>query len=210
MENFILTRTALPVGQGAFYYESFTDVRANTIRHIVYDCGALDNNNVTTQELPKEVDELLEKGDHINILFISHFDADHVNGITQLAKRYKIDSIVLPEITKNLWYLYAIGVYRDQYMAMAGFANFLSSYHGQIIEVGAVNEEGDNEFGGDDIDVTATNGHHGIPSGKKIKFGNNNSQLFWCYIPMTYAKSATELSLLKSNILKSLCLTEKL
>lgn len=198
----MLTRTALPVGQGAFYSESFTDVRANTIRHIVYDCGALDNNNIMTQELPKEIDGLLAKGDHIDILFISHFDADHVNGVMQLAGRYKIDRIVLPEITKNLWYLYVIGAYRDQYMAMAEFANFLSSYQGQIIEVGAVSEEGNNDFGGDDIDVTVTNGHQFITSGKKIKFGNNNSQLFWCYIPMNYAKSAVDLSKLKSNILK--------
>lgn len=85
MTEFNLVRTALPVGQGAFYCERFTDDTTKVVHNIVYDCGACDNSKNETHELSSEIKGLLKKGDTIDILFISHFDADHVNGIEQLA-----------------------------------------------------------------------------------------------------------------------------
>ena len=105
---FTLTRIIHPVGQGAFYSERFIDAQGK-IHNIVYDCGSLPAQK-TGSALNSEIDSAFQEGDHIDILFISHFDADHINGILRLNRRYKIDHVVLPQITNNIWYLYAMGI----------------------------------------------------------------------------------------------------
>ena len=200
MTEFNLVRTALPVGQGAFYCERFTDDTTKVVHNIVYDCGACDNSKNETHELSSEIKGLLKKGDTIDILFISHFDADHVNGIEQLATRYNINKIVLPEITKNLWYIYALGAYCSQFTVMANFANFLNSHSKQLVEVGPASEEDSFELERDEIDITDYNSNKILPSGTKIRTGKKTNPFFWCYIPMNYTKPQTELDALKANL----------
>ena len=78
----IFRRTFYPVGQGAFYVEEFKLYDGSTFT-IVYDCGS------TTLE-PKDFEAKIEvffrdRQDYvrkwpyqIDILFISHFHADHI------------------------------------------------------------------------------------------------------------------------------------
>ena len=61
-----------PIGQGAFYSERHENL------NIVYDCGNWKN----TKQATKIVQSAFKKDEVIDILFISHFDYDHVSSIS--------------------------------------------------------------------------------------------------------------------------------
>lgn len=75
-----------PIGQGAFYSERHTNY------NIVYDCGNWKNTNLSS----RVVKQSFGKGEIIDLLFISHFDADHVNKICILKEHCKIRVVVMP------------------------------------------------------------------------------------------------------------------
>ena len=85
-----LTRTIHPVGQGAFYSEIFSAQR-NKLYTVVYDCGSNNKRCLTTET--KQLDK-------VNLVFISHFHDDHINGIKQIQQKEKENPlIVIPGIS---------------------------------------------------------------------------------------------------------------
>ncbi|MDO4769802.1 MAG: MBL fold metallo-hydrolase [Brachymonas sp.] len=91
-----LTRTFHPVGQGAFYSERFTTTDGKEF-NVVYDCGTLSGSNSIEKIIKNNF-----KGKEIDILFISHFDSDHVNGIKLLKDNAeKIKTVILPLLDKQ-------------------------------------------------------------------------------------------------------------
>lgn len=76
------------VGQGLFASEEYGD------HTIVYDCGG---------ERIKIVNEAIDFGlpetPDIDILFISHYDQDHINGILHLIETHDIKHVVLPLVS---------------------------------------------------------------------------------------------------------------
>ena len=99
-------RTIHPVGQGAFYAETLHRPGLNDDKHIVYDCGV----KPYSHRLVEEICNFLPKDSTIDVLFISHFHADHVNGIKLLGEKYKVKYVVLPQIDDYEW-LYIIENY---------------------------------------------------------------------------------------------------
>lgn len=98
MSNFKITRTIHPVGQGAFYSEvlKIDDI---VLKTVVYDCG-------TTTEgkyLNNEIKNLFAKNSNkpIDLLFISHFHEDHINGIPDLINSKKVNKIVIPNVSSG-------------------------------------------------------------------------------------------------------------
>lgn len=89
-------RTFYPVGQGAFYSE--THKLGDRTFTMVYDCGS---STLRKNEMVKIIENAFEENSIIDVLFISHFHADHVNGIELLAKRCKIKLVILPLITNE-------------------------------------------------------------------------------------------------------------
>jgi beta-lactamase superfamily II metal-dependent hydrolase len=87
----MITRTFHPIGQGAFYSERHDNF------NIVYDCGELGNEKLGE----KVVKQAFEEGENIDILFISHFDADHVNKIEVLKEQCNIKKVILPLLHKE-------------------------------------------------------------------------------------------------------------
>lgn len=89
-----LVRYIHAVGQGAFYTEQFFDdiIDDKPIATVVYDCGAEKN----LAGVNHEIHGMFEKNDVIDILFISHFHSDHINGIVELKKRTKIRNVIIP------------------------------------------------------------------------------------------------------------------
>ncbi len=79
-----------PVGQGAFYSERH-DIGGNEF-NIVYDCGTSSSQK---QAIAHVKTSFYQKSD-IDILFISHFDFDHVSLIKTLKDNFKIKMVVLP------------------------------------------------------------------------------------------------------------------
>jgi hypothetical protein len=80
-----IKREFYPVGQGAFYSERLF----NSCR-IIYDCGG------NSPQYKNAIDENTKKNEDIEILFISHFHADHINGLPYLLKRVNVKKIVIP------------------------------------------------------------------------------------------------------------------
>lgn len=205
---FTLTRIIHPVGQGAFYSERFIDAQGK-VHNIVYDCGSLPAQK-TGSALNREIDSAFQEEDHIDILFISHFDADHINGILRLNRHYKIDHIVLPQITNNMWYLYAMGINGDYLNVMIRFVNFLNRKRNSLIEVLPIDEENSgfrdelgsfislNDLQNDGLKDRTSNP---IKSGRPITTGKfSNFTYYWCYIPMNFAIDPNDLATLWANI----------
>lgn len=84
----LMQRSLHPVGQGAFYTEQFLvskkPFEKSQMMSVVYDCGSL---NVSL--LQDEITKLIPKGNPIDLMFLSHFDEDHINGMDYLIKRCK-------------------------------------------------------------------------------------------------------------------------
>ena len=89
-------RTFYPVGQGAFYSE--THKLGDRTFTMVYDCGS---STLKKNEMVKIIEDAFAENSIIDVLFISHFHADHVNGIELLAKRCKIKLVIIPLITNE-------------------------------------------------------------------------------------------------------------
>ena len=73
-----MQRIFFGVGQGTFYCEKFPEAKFQ----VIYDCGSFNR-----QKLVSEIEKL--NPDFETVLFISHFHADHINGIPFLLKRMK-------------------------------------------------------------------------------------------------------------------------
>lgn len=84
----ILTRAIHPVGQGAFYSEIFS-ARKKKRFTAVYDCGSNDKEYLKTN---------IEKFGTVDLVFISHFHNDHINGIKELQQNAN-PLIIIPGIS---------------------------------------------------------------------------------------------------------------
>jgi beta-lactamase superfamily II metal-dependent hydrolase len=78
----------LPVGQGGFLLGHIRDEHSHVFTY-AFDCGSINR-------------EHFEQGlsfcpaGKIDILFVSHLDKDHINGIDALAAHMQIDTVILP------------------------------------------------------------------------------------------------------------------
>jgi len=83
------------IGQGAFYSERHENI------NIVYDCGT-EWKNRAKSIFNKVVTQSFSRKEIIDILFISHFDYDHVSKIQTLKKHVKeIKRVILPLLHDN-------------------------------------------------------------------------------------------------------------
>ena len=90
-------RTLHPVGQGAFFSEQFFSSSNECLFSVIYDCGS------TSKQLLYHEIEQLEKS--IDIMFISHFDNDHINGLKTLINKGLLNFrsvVVIPFIYPKL------------------------------------------------------------------------------------------------------------
>lgn len=80
-----IIRTIVPVGIGGFCIERFADEQTGISNFVVvYDCGK-GRGDSTSGSLKKIIDaELGPSGKSVDFLFLSHFDSDHINGLSHL------------------------------------------------------------------------------------------------------------------------------
>lgn len=81
------------VGQGGLHCGELT-LGQKPLRW-VYDCGSNQ-----TDALTREVGSVARGGD-IDLLFLSHFDSDHVNGVDLLLSQVKVREVVLPYLNEE-------------------------------------------------------------------------------------------------------------
>ena len=93
-DSITITRTIHPVGQGAFYSETFKNADESAIFTAVYDCGG-------KKECWETDINTLEK--NVDILFISHFHSDHINGVPLLIEKKKPKLVVIPQLSPAIF-----------------------------------------------------------------------------------------------------------
>ena len=96
----LVLRSFHPIGQGAFY----TEVFHRTTKHhfvMVYDCGNETADKEMDVDLNTQIDMFknnLGSNPQIDLLFISHFHADHIKGIERLITGVKVVKTVIPMV----------------------------------------------------------------------------------------------------------------
>lgn len=91
-----VTRKIWPVGQGAFYTEQLQV--GDKSFNVVFDCGTYGrcSGNDNDSFLKTHIDEFLRQcGNKVNLLFISHFHQDHINGIDYLLEKCKTKPLII-------------------------------------------------------------------------------------------------------------------
>lgn len=123
MEDSIsVVRTFYPVGHGAFYAEKFHIDDASRDYIIIFDCGCFEaaKPGVSSKDFKERIDEIINdafaEGTIIDALFISHFHADHINGINHLMKRCNVKRVFIPKLSLSMvveTYLYYKDIGKD-------------------------------------------------------------------------------------------------
>jgi hypothetical protein len=170
--NNVIIRTIHPVGQGAFYSERYIDKEGKSKHLMVYDCGSN-----SPRKLEREISSSIKEKETINILFISHFDFDHVSGLAYLKRKYHIEKVVMPLISPfdKCYYLMDLPMsLQDIVLNPQAFFE-----EGTIISyVNPIEKEDDERFSlADNI----------IASGTRL---NLSCYADWCYIPFNYDGAA--------------------
>ena len=100
-----LTRIIWSIGHGAFYTERFEDIDGKgTSFTAVYDCGAYQFGIRYEDILRSEIDKFLGRlrNNVIDVVFLSHFDKDHVNGFRYLlSKNVTIRNLIIPNLSNE-------------------------------------------------------------------------------------------------------------
>ncbi|OFO28724.1 hypothetical protein HMPREF3052_05425 [Neisseria sp. HMSC056A03] len=178
-----MQRTFYPVGQGGFYSESFKTENNNF--NVVYDCGSL------SRGVDKVISNSFDKNEDIDILFISHFDSDHVNKINILKNSVgKIKTVIMPLLFEEdkdfLLFVYkGLGIgYKNSLDILNNPKEFFGS-ETKIIWVREVVESRDEESNQEIRDVAEIEDGAEIESGENISF-SLRGQKFWIYKPYNY------------------------
>lgn len=168
----MIKRIFHPIGQGAFYSERHDGF------NFVYDCGALPKSKASG----RLVEQSFNKSDEIDILFISHFDSDHVNQIETLKGHCsKIKVVVLPLLDPDEKELVA-NFYRvidNPIVQLISSPEDFFDDDTTIIYVKPSEDQETTTEGEFSIEVL-TNGQE-IESGATIIKSND-----WCFIPFNY------------------------
>ena len=213
-----VSRIIHPIGQGVFYIESLSNDYQEV--NVVYDCGGFNHGQ---KKMENYLDSYLKGHEKkkIDAVFISHFHADHINGLACLLKKAEIKYLFLPQLTEDvlieaLAYNYTLtGTYNrvNQFL--------MNLYRGElefgdrenrtrIIQI----EEADDEFMPDDFNFEEQNEDNltirarffnqsinmeissNIPSGTILYCGK------WMYIPFNSKASSAKRYKLKQELCK--------
>lgn len=115
------------VGQGLFYSGEIIGDKFEFF--IVYDCGTFSRKSFIEREVQRVRKKIENTAKKINLLVISHFDADHVNGIASLLAKMQVDTVIIPYIIP-LYRLAIAAKYpnekKDYYSFMSNPVKFLT------------------------------------------------------------------------------------
>ncbi len=182
-----LVRYIHPVGQGAFYTEQFFDENNERLATVVYDCGAQSNKKAIEREINGmfvDTDNKME----IDILFISHFHEDHINGIAELKKRAKIKNVIIPlyDNDKQLLLLATLRHRNKNDKLEELIKDPVSFFSGS--NVVRVKKWNNNEYQNlNPIDTEEIEREKDIDSGRPVVIKNpRNKQIIWEYIPFNH------------------------
>lgn len=184
-----ITRTFHPVGQGAFYSETHEGV--DSVFNVVFDCGTSESTGKMAQVVTNAFATKT-----IDILFISHFDKDHVSLLPYLKASYRIKKVVLPFLHKDerimlFGYYCACNNERDEDPSFTQLQRDLilrpeSFFEGSNIDfVRQIND--DNRVVAQPNDVVVGPRSRIIDSATESFVDNQGGQQpYWCFVPYNY------------------------
>lgn len=192
-----------PVGHGAFFSEHISSRCEDKLHYnVVYDCGSLSKTRIK-----KEIDntyELLEEN-HINLLFISHFDDDHINGLSILKEKGLVNNSTYVFIPYYYPFLHQfIGVENSSYIdGIEIFFTILHDVKAKIVlvtESDSLNNEETVAFNEtlqrtpiesnilSEYDISTV---YEIKSGTRIALQDKQKGILWYYVPYNYGVDQT-------------------
>jgi beta-lactamase superfamily II metal-dependent hydrolase len=194
-------RTFHPVGQGAFYTERH--ILDGEEFNIVYDCGS-----DSIKVLKKEIESTFCKNQEIDVLFISHFHNDHVNGIDFIKDHCKIKRVVMPfvddEAKKLLLILNRLTGGRD--LVLRDLMDNSESFFGEgteIIRIKKVSGSKDKEQTPEPYQIKKS-GNSKTPSSKPLSSGTeftiNVDAPIWFYIPYNFDAEEKRKKFLENSV----------
>lgn len=181
-----LIRTFHPVGHGAFYSEKHCS--GNQVINIIYDCGSLHHQS----KLETECKATFHKKEEIKILFISHFDYDHISGIPSLIKNYKIKTVVMPLIMdeESKIVIKAYNMVTSGNDELNDLIDNPEKFFNdtKVVKVRPIEKEKDEDI---EQPINESDLDSEIKSGISICISPlSNSDELWCYIPFNYQHSS--------------------
>lgn len=165
-------RKFISIGHGGFSKETFYNQNEKRVFSIVYDCGSY-----RQKEIEYKIDNntLADKQEVIDILFLSHFDNDHINGVEHLLDRCQVKKLMIPSYnTPVLLTEYIISTTHGSSFSPTPASRIIERviYHSSIDDVETVYIQKD----GDKTNYTAGNHNSGTAISSPIKE-------IWEYIP---------------------------
>lgn len=95
-----VTRIIHPIGQGGFYTETLSN--GHQTKTFVYDCGGFNHKQSAMKKYLESYLEPKSGKKEIEAVFISHFHADHMNGLQYLLDQSKVKYLILPQLTEDV------------------------------------------------------------------------------------------------------------
>lgn len=175
MGGIVFKRVLHPVGQGAFFTEQFWyEGEKKPFINVVYDCGSFTN---VDKLVEYEIRNTFKKTDHIDVLFVSHFDEDHTNELMTLLSQAKIDKetrVVIP-----FKYPYLLMVMDEDFPSLSKFVMQAFNQGCQLI---GVDDSIDLNRPGDPMDVDRLNSGDTL-GGRQVIRINKGNKIIWYYYP---------------------------
>lgn len=181
-----LERRFHPIGQGAFYTEVFRGTDGSRFV-MVCDCGTETGAKDMEKDLDAQISELilsLGAKPFIDLLFISHFHDDHINGLDKLLGGVMVGTTIIPMLSlpvltvtrvQNFLKYRSAALSSDKIIQELYLSGESSGRFGDVLVVEPSVESED--VGKDEKDKGIGNGKL-VPMGEKL--GNNP---YWEYLP---------------------------
>lgn len=190
-----LERNFYPIGQGLFcrerFYSEDNTGKQKDIFNLVYDCGS-SNCGTSPHKYTKNMMEDLFKDVTIDLLFISHFHADHINLLETINPKEtakKVKKVIIPYLSKE-----------DLILVLSDSNYIPSTYTNKIVGIAADikdDSKAEKEKKADDVYektqyyVLAKQGENDENRNNVVRNGENLLQkLFhkniWQFIPFNY------------------------
>lgn len=176
-----IVRTFYPVGQGAFYGERIRCDEETRDYNVVYDCGSW---KTDVKKSNRIINQAFTEEDIIDILFISHFDFDHVSMISVLKDRVRqIKNVVLPLLYDNEKKIVS-ELYKGLGFDLSTLINSPQDYFGSDTKIIYIDTESIATSDADNqMEISGISNEQKINSGQPIIL---NECCDWAYIPYNY------------------------
>lgn len=180
--------TFWPVGQGLFYTGIIDDFT------MVYDVGTANNQEF----LDKQIEVFGSKLEHchgnkvIDVLFLSHYDKDHISGLAKLDKeKFQIKKIIAPFITPVVKLFYLLELLQDDIDNVTEFdlEKVLTTYSdNNILFVHPINGDIDTNDTISEIDISSLGINNNVSNNELTGIVNAKYKDIWRFkfIAQTY------------------------